>query len=70
METKTLIPRLKRIEGQVRGLQHMVEQGESCQDILTQLMIARDGLERVGQIQIAGSREPLAGSTGLLAASC
>lgn len=28
----------------------MVEQGESCQDILTQLMAARAGLEQVGQI--------------------
>ncbi len=49
METKTLVPRLKRIGGQVRGLQRMVEQGESCQDILTQLMAAGPGWSRWGR---------------------
>jgi DNA-binding FrmR family transcriptional regulator len=31
------LPRLKRIEGQVRGVQKMVEEGRYCVDILTQL---------------------------------
>ena len=33
---KKLIKRLKIIEGQVRGLQKMVEAGEYCVDIITQ----------------------------------
>jgi DNA-binding FrmR family transcriptional regulator len=37
-ETKSkLIQRLKRIEGQVRGVQTMLEQERSCQEILQQL---------------------------------
>ena len=35
-EKKRLLNRLKRIEGQVRGLQAMIEKGAYCNDILTQ----------------------------------
>ena len=35
-ERRKLINRLKRIEGQVRGLEHMVESDAGCTDILTQ----------------------------------
>jgi DNA-binding FrmR family transcriptional regulator len=40
--------RLKRVEGQVRGLQRMVEDERDCEAILTQLMAARAALDRVG----------------------
>ena len=43
-----LITRLRRIEGQVRGLQRMIEQGRECEDMLTQLTAIRSGLEQVG----------------------
>jgi DNA-binding FrmR family transcriptional regulator len=45
--------RLKRVEGQVRGLQRMVEGQRDCEAILTQLMAARAALDRVGLL-IAG----------------
>ena len=35
-QKKKLINRLKRIEGQVRGLQAMIEKDSYCNDILTQ----------------------------------
>ena len=35
-EKKDLMNRLKRIEGQVRGLQRMLEEGAYCPEILTQ----------------------------------
>lgn len=35
-EKKRLLNRLKRIEGQVRGLQTMIEKDAYCNDILTQ----------------------------------
>ena len=35
-EKKKLLNRLRRIEGQVRGLQAMVEADASCNDVLTQ----------------------------------
>ena|GEM_PF-497259 len=48
MGTEELTNRLKRVEGQVRGLQRMVEEHRDCEAILTQLMAARAALDRVG----------------------
>lgn len=45
---ETLLRRLKKIEGQVRGLQRMVSQHRDCHDILTQLLAARSALDQVG----------------------
>jgi DNA-binding FrmR family transcriptional regulator len=42
-----ILGRLRRIEGQVRGLQRMVEQDEYCIDILTQITAASNALKRV-----------------------
>jgi DNA-binding FrmR family transcriptional regulator len=41
------LQRLRRIEGQVRGLQRMVEQDKYCIDILTQVSAATRALESV-----------------------
>jgi DNA-binding FrmR family transcriptional regulator len=41
------ILRLKRIEGQVRGVQRMIEDGRYCMDILTVLASIAAALERV-----------------------
>jgi DNA-binding FrmR family transcriptional regulator len=38
--------RLARIEGQVRGIQKMIDEGRPCDDILTQVLAARTALER------------------------
>ena len=40
--------RLKRIEGQVRGIQGMVEDERYCIDILTQISAIQAGLDKVG----------------------
>jgi DNA-binding FrmR family transcriptional regulator len=40
--------RLRRIEGQVRGLQRMVEEDEYCIDILTQIASVTRALQGVG----------------------
>jgi len=42
-----LLNRLSRIEGQVRGVARMVEDGRYCIDILTQVQAARAALARV-----------------------
>ncbi len=42
-----LVRRLRRIEGQVRGLQRMVESDEYCIDILTQITAASNALKKV-----------------------
>jgi DNA-binding FrmR family transcriptional regulator len=43
-----VVARLRRIEGQVRGLERMVESGRPCEDVLTQLSAITQGLRRVG----------------------
>jgi DNA-binding FrmR family transcriptional regulator len=40
--------RLRRIEGQVRGLQRMVDEDEYCVDILTQIVSVTKALQGVG----------------------
>ena len=46
-EKDQLINRLRRIEGQVRGLQAMVEDERWCPDILQQIAAATAALEKV-----------------------
>jgi CsoR family transcriptional regulator, copper-sensing transcriptional repressor len=48
MNKKALLDRLRRIEGQVRGLQRMVEEDQYCIDILTQVNSASAALKAVG----------------------
>jgi len=39
--------RLRRIEGQVKGIERMLDEGRSCDEILTQIMAIRSALESV-----------------------
>jgi DNA-binding FrmR family transcriptional regulator len=43
------LKRLRRIEGQVRGLQRMVEEERYCADILTQISSVHEALRAVGR---------------------
>ncbi len=47
-DRKRLLNRLRRIEGQVRGIERMVEDDRYCIDILTQVGAAITALESVG----------------------
>jgi len=38
--------RLSRMEGQLRGIQRMMEEGKDCQDVIAQLSAVRSGIER------------------------
>ena len=42
-----VLKRLRRIEGQVRGIQRMVDDDEYCIDILTQITAASNALKKV-----------------------
>ena len=50
VSAETLINRLKRIEGQVRGIQKMIEDGRDCESIITQLGAVRSAVEGVGTL--------------------
>lgn len=43
------LARLKRIEGQVRGIAQMVEQDRYCVDILTQIAAVQSAMRSVGK---------------------
>jgi DNA-binding FrmR family transcriptional regulator len=43
------LKRLRRIEGQVRGLQKMVEEDRYCADIMTQISSVHEALRAVGR---------------------
>jgi CsoR family transcriptional regulator, copper-sensing transcriptional repressor len=46
-EKDALLKRLRRIEGQTRGLQSMVEEDRWCPDILQQIAAVRSALDKV-----------------------
>jgi len=51
-ETEAILTRLRRIEGQIRGIHRMLEEDRVCEDIVTQLMAARSSLDQVGLLII------------------
>ena len=51
-EKKKLLNRLRRIEGQVRGLQRMISQGDYCIDILTQVSAVQSALDVISDGQL------------------
>lgn len=53
-DAQDLLRRLRRIEGQVRGLQRMVEEGRYCVDILVQVAAVKAALDAVGLTLLDG----------------
>lgn len=47
---KRLLLRLKRIEGQVRGVQRMVDEERYCPDVMEQISAVQESLRAVGQL--------------------
>jgi DNA-binding FrmR family transcriptional regulator len=43
-----LLKRLRRIEGQVRGIQQMLVDGRECRDVVTQISAASKALDQAG----------------------
>ncbi|HMS89170.1 MAG TPA: metal-sensitive transcriptional regulator [Acidimicrobiales bacterium] len=52
-----VLNRLRRAEGQVRGVQRLLEEGADCKDVITQLTAAQAALHRAGlRLMSAGMR--------------
>jgi DNA-binding FrmR family transcriptional regulator len=49
-----VLKRLSRLEGQIRGVQRMVEEGKDCREIVTQLSACKSALDRVGYRLVVG----------------
>ena len=46
---RSVLTRLRRIEGQVRGLQKMVDEDRYCADVMTQISSVHEALRAVGR---------------------
>ena len=49
---KDIAVRLRRIEGQIRGIERMLEEDRACEQTLTQLMAVRAGIDQVGLLMM------------------
>ena len=47
-EVRDILTRLRRVEGQIRGIQGMVEDGRECSDVITQFSASMRALEHAG----------------------
>jgi len=47
---KEVIDRLSRIEGHVRGIKRMAEEGKDCEDLLLQISAVKAALDKVGKL--------------------
>jgi DNA-binding FrmR family transcriptional regulator len=54
MDVDAVLGRLKRIEGQVRGIMNMVQNDVPCEDILIQIGAAKSALHKTGQVILEG----------------
>ena len=50
---KNIINRIKRAEGQMRGILAMMEDGKNCSDVVTQLSAVRSSIDRAMGIIVA-----------------
>ena len=54
VEMEAVTKRLKRIEGQIRGIIKMIEDGKTCEEILMQIGSAKSALHKAGQVLLEG----------------
>jgi DNA-binding FrmR family transcriptional regulator len=47
-EVHDIVTRLRRVEGQIRGIQGMLEDGRGCSDVITQFSASMRALEQAG----------------------
>jgi len=52
-----ILARLKRIEGQVRGLQKMIEEERDCAEIVNQFAAVRKALDKAGFVLLTAKME-------------
>lgn len=63
-----VLNRLRRAEGQLRGVQRLLEEGADCKAVVTQLTAAQAALHRTGlRLMAAGMRHCLADPDGAAA---
>ncbi|MCL6574297.1 MAG: metal-sensitive transcriptional regulator [Bacillus sp. (in: Bacteria)] len=51
------INRLKRVDGQVKGILKMIEDGRDCKEVITQLSAARSAIDRTIAVIVSSNLE-------------
>jgi Uncharacterized protein conserved in bacteria len=54
MDSDNLHNRIKRILGQIQGIDKMIDEDVPCEDVLIQINAAKNALHKVGQIVLEG----------------
>ena len=54
MDMDNLHNRLKRVDGQIKAIDRMIEQDVPCEDILIQINAAKTALHKIGQVVLEG----------------
>lgn len=54
MDMDNLHNRLKRVDGQIKAIDRMIEQDVPCEDIIIQINAAKTALHRIGQVVLEG----------------
>jgi len=65
-QTRAVINRLSRIEGHIRSIKAMVEEGRDCADVLIQLSAVRSAIDKVGRVVLEDHLESCLFHTGVL----
>jgi CsoR family transcriptional regulator, copper-sensing transcriptional repressor len=56
-EKEELLARLRRVEGQLRGIQRMIAEDQDCEAVITQLMAARGALDKASLLIVSRQLE-------------
>ena len=62
--TRGVLNRLSRIEGHIRSIRIMVEEGRDCSDVLTQISAVRSAIEAAGKVVLEDHLESCLLKTG------
>ena len=54
MDMDNLHNRLKRVDGQIKAINRMIEQDVPCEDIIIQINAAKTALHKIGQVVLEG----------------
>lgn len=54
MDMDNLHKRLKRVEGQIKAIDRMIEQDVPCEDVIIQINAAKTALHKIGQVVLEG----------------
>lgn len=54
---KAMMNRLKRVEGQIKGIMKMMEENKDCRDVVTQLSAVRTAIDRTMGLVVSKNLE-------------